>query len=76
MIVVKEHNGAYEARFIRNDYLSISGLGDSRAEALVNLRTEMEAHLITEEAMVTRMAEAIDSIDGLLDAALPQKTEA
>ena len=68
MILVTDRDTCIEARFFRNNYFSLSGLGETKEEALRALRTEIEAYMIADEQSIERMATAIDDIDRALDA--------
>ena len=66
MINLVESVDGYLAVFKRGDYLTVRGTGQTRTEALVNLRAEVEAMLMHDERMVAQGTDAVDSIDGLL----------
>lgn len=66
MIFLEERETGFEAIFLRNDYMSVRGTGETKREALVNLRSQVETILRAEEMAIQRAAAAVDDIDKML----------
>jgi predicted RNase H-like HicB family nuclease len=76
MIFIERTADGFMALFPRNDYLMIRSTGDSRLEALRNLRESLETYLVVAERDAEKLSEAINQVDLTLDQEAQEASEA